>query len=208
MSHAVATVPRHFKEFWIQNSAVARRLLADEFAFSGPAASISGAGAYMRVTEHARAGVTGVQLQRLFADSDDVCVPYDLLLEGPVGRTTVAEWYRMDGRRIASLKTLLDTAPFRRLRPSDSPAETAINSVCHVTVAKDDSTAVARAHRGMTHYFCSPGCALTATRIRSDTQPLGCRARPAYSVLLPAGQGRTPRRPTVHRSVRHSRRAR
>jgi Cu+-exporting ATPase len=164
VTNAREIVERYFGAFWGGDSATARRDLADDLAFAGPAATISGADAYLRASEHARRAVNGVETRKVFADGQDVCVLYELLLDGPVSPVAVAEWYRLDGDRIASIRTILDTAPLTaareppRERSGEQPGETALDPVCHMTV-EPGSAAATRRHGGTTYYFCSAGCA-------------------------------------------------
>jgi YHS domain-containing protein len=69
--------------------------------------------------------------------------------------------YRLDGDRIASIRTILDTARFAvgaRREPRGQSGETALDPVCHPTVEK----AADRRHAnpsGTTYFFCNPTCA-------------------------------------------------
>lgn len=174
MPDAAAVVQRYFRDFWAGETEGARRYLADDLAFAGPAASIRGADAYLRATEHARAGARGIERRQVFANGDDVCVWYDLLLRGPVDSTSVAEWYHVDGDRITANTILVDTAPFTQPREAAaSSSTTAVDPVCHMTVEKA-APAATRVYRGTTYYFCNPGCA-----VAFDQEPERYLAAPA-----------------------------
>jgi Cu+-exporting ATPase len=161
VTNAREIVERYLGAFWGGDSATARRYLADDLSFAGPAATISGADAYLRASEHARRGARGVETRQVFTDGQDVCVLYELLLDGPVSSVAVAEWYRLDVDRIASIRTILDTAPLTaaaREQPRERSGQTALDPVCHMTVEKG-SAAATRRHGGTTYSFCSAGCA-------------------------------------------------
>jgi Cu+-exporting ATPase len=161
VTDARAIVEQYFRAFWGGDRQTARRYLADDLSFAGPAASISGADAYLTASEHARRAVKGVETHKVFADGPDVCVFFSLRMDGPVGSAAVAEWYRLDGGKIASIRTILDTAPLTaaaREQPGEQAGETALDPVCHMTVEKA-SAAATRRHGGTTYYFCSAGCA-------------------------------------------------
>jgi len=154
-------VEQYLAAVWGGDTQAARQHLADDLSFSGPAAVITGADVYLKASEHARRAAKGVEIRKVFADGPDVCVVYELLMDGPVSSAAVAEWYRLDGDKIASIRTILDTAPFAagaRQQPRGASGETALDPVCHMTVEKA-SAAATRTHEGATYYFCSLVCA-------------------------------------------------
>jgi YHS domain-containing protein len=134
----------------------ARRYLADQFSFIGPAAQFSDPDRYLHATEHAARAVRNVEKHKIFVDGDDACIFYDLHIDHAVNVVPVAEWYHLDGDRITSIRTILDTAPFTSPRPTG--AETAVDPVCSMTVEKSSASAT-RTHAAHTYYFCSSACA-------------------------------------------------
>jgi YHS domain-containing protein len=151
------TVEQYLHAFYTGDSATARRYLADDLMFSGPSASFSSADAFLRASAHVGSRVRAVHTRKLFVAGSDVGVFLELVLDDPLGTVPVAEWYHLDGEQIASIRTILDTAPF--LARSRAPTtETAVDPVCHMTVEKQ-SAAATRAHEGTLYYFCNPGCA-------------------------------------------------
>lgn len=178
MTDARAIVERYFGAFWGGDTHTARRCLADDLSFSGPGAAFTSADAYRRASEHARRVVKGVEKRKVFADGPDVGTFYSVLMEGPVGSAAVAEWHRVDGGKISSIRTILDTAPFTagarqqtRRQPGEESGEesgeraceTALDPVCNMTVEKA-SAASTRDYEGTTYYFCTPGCAAAFDR--------------------------------------------
>jgi hypothetical protein len=69
--------------------------LHDDLSFTGPAANFHSADDFLKAARHVAPGVKGVKTQRVFADGEDVCVFYDLMLDHRVGRLPVAAWHRV-----------------------------------------------------------------------------------------------------------------
>ena len=152
------TVEQYLRAFYAGDLDVARQYLSDDVAFSGPGASFRSADQLLRAGAHVAKSVSAVQPHKVFVDSQDVGVFYQLLLRGQEpGSIEIADWYQLDGEVITSIRTILDTAPFTG--GAGQPAgETAIDPVCNMTVQKA-SVAATRTHAGVTYYFCNPGCA-------------------------------------------------
>jgi YHS domain-containing protein len=146
----------YLQAFYRGDVAVARAHLADDLAFVGPSATLKGAEAFLRLAAHVAPGVKAVDVHRVFVDKDELAIFYDLALDHRVARVPVAEWHVFREDRIASIRLLLDTAPFAA-RPTE-PEDRAIDPVCHMEVVKSDAAAT-RTHGGATYYFCNAGCA-------------------------------------------------
>jgi YHS domain-containing protein len=147
-------VERFRKALYEGDSPTARRLLADDLSFDGPAAHVTGAEAYLRATAHAVAAVQRVETRKVFADDADVAVFYDLHLNHPtVPSITIADWFHVEGDRIVSIHSILDTGPF-----SAPTEEAVVDPVCgmHVAPARAATT---RTHAENTYYFCAVACA-------------------------------------------------
>jgi YHS domain-containing protein len=134
----------------------ARRYLGDRFSFIGPAAQFSDPDRFLRATEHAARAVRKLETHKVFVDGQDACIFYDLHLDHGVQVVPVAEWYHLEGGRIASIRTILDTAPFTATR--EGATETAVDPVCSMSVDKSSAPA-RREHSSATYYFCSAACA-------------------------------------------------
>jgi YHS domain-containing protein len=85
-----------------------------------------------------------------------VCIFYDLHIDQPVECVPIAEWYHVEGERITSIRTILDTAPFMSSAPATTA--TAVDPVCGMTVAIAAAPAT-RTYAGQTYAFCNPACA-------------------------------------------------
>jgi YHS domain-containing protein len=157
MRPAKDTVEQYLHAFYTGDSATARRYLAVDLSFSGPSASFASADAFLRASAHVGSSVRALKIHKLFVDCSDVAVFLELTLGEPHSSIVVADWYHLDGEQIASIRTILDTAPF--VTASRVPrADTAIDPVCQMTVDMA-SPACTRVHAGTVYYFCSPGCA-------------------------------------------------
>ena len=152
MSDAREIVGQYLEALYRGDVATARHHLADDVKFSAPAATLRGADAVVKAAQHAARAVKAVEQRKVFVDGSDVCVFYDLLLDHRVARIAVAEWHQLRGEKIASIRVLLDTAPFMQAGAS------ANDPVCHMNVSKATAAAV-RVHRGTSYYFCNVGCA-------------------------------------------------
>lgn len=155
MPNARDIVEHYFSALYRGDASTARSYLADDLSFRGPMTRLSNADQYVKATEHVVRAIKGVEKRKVFADGQDVCIFYDLLMDTPVGSIPIAEWYHLDGEKISSIQTILDTAPFTS---TATTGETAIDPVCGMTVAKE-SAAATRLYAAETYYFCNPGCA-------------------------------------------------
>ncbi len=147
-------VERYLTASYCGDRAIARQYLADDLTFVGPAASFSGADVYLRASEHVARAVKRLELRKVFADGSDAAAFYDLHIDHPVGVISIADAYHLEGERIASIRTILDTAPFTAPVAGNS----AVDPVCGMTVARE-SAAATRMIGAVTYYFCASGCA-------------------------------------------------
>ena len=60
--------------------------------------------------------VKGVEHQATIAEGDEVAVFY--VLDTPVARAPVAEWYTIGGGKIVRIRTYFDARPFARPSPT------------------------------------------------------------------------------------------
>jgi YHS domain-containing protein len=150
------TVTGYLDAVYGGDTSTARRYLADQFSFIGPAAQFSDPDRYLRATEHAARAVRKIEKHKIFVDGQDACIFYDLHIDHGVELVPVAEWYHLEGDRITSIRTILDTAPFISARGPGG--ETAVDPVCSMTVEKSSAPAT-REHSSRTYYFCSAACA-------------------------------------------------
>src|SRR5262245_26797289 len=163
MSNPKAIVERYIGALYGGDGGTARRCLADDVSFQGPAAKFSGADAYMKASAHAVGAVKRLETHKVFVDGPDVAVFYDMHVAHPVGSITIADWYHIEGDKIAAIRTILDTGPFT----APVAGETAVDPICGMTVSRA-SAAATRTFGGSTYYFCSTGCAEAFDRERNS----------------------------------------
>jgi YHS domain-containing protein len=150
-------VERYLDAYYGGDAQAARRYLADDLAFTGPGAAYSTADEYLRASAHAMRLMKGAATHKVFVDGPDVGVFHDLRLDHPVGSIAIASWYHVEGDKIASIRTVFDTAPFAA-GAGEPSGETAVDPVCGMAVPTAGAAAT-RSHAGTTYSFCSPGCA-------------------------------------------------
>ena len=90
--------------------ATARTLLADDLVFEGPLDKFERADDYMKAISSLYGMVKGVEHQATIAEGDAVAVFY--LLDTPMARAPVAEWYTVRSGKIVQLRAYFDARPF------------------------------------------------------------------------------------------------
>jgi limonene-1,2-epoxide hydrolase len=93
-----------------KNFATARGFLADDLRFEGPIDRFEKADDYIAAITQLYGMVKGVEHQKTIAEGDEVAVFY--LLDTPVAKAPVAEWYTVRGGKIVHLRTYFDALPF------------------------------------------------------------------------------------------------
>ena len=153
MANPGKMIERYLTAVYSGDVETARQCLADELSFRGPAASVDGADNYLKASAHAVRAVKRIEIHRLFVDGSDVAAFYDLHIDHPVGAIPIADWYQLEGDRIRTIRSILDTGPF-----ASAGGETAVDPVCGMTVSKSNAAAT-RTYANQTFYFCNAGCA-------------------------------------------------
>jgi len=82
MNNAGEIVERYFTALYAGDLETARQYLADNVSFRGPAASFSGADTYLKATQHAVRALKRVDKRKVFVDGSDVCILFDLHIDG------------------------------------------------------------------------------------------------------------------------------
>ena len=165
MLSAKAIVERYLGALYGGDAETARQCLADDVSFRGPGGTISGADAYMRASAHAVHAVKRIEPHKVFVNGSDVAVFYDMYLDHPVDSIAIADCYHVDGDKIETIRTILDTGPFN----APAAGESSVDPVCGMTVGKASASAT-RMLLGVTYYFCSNGCATEFEREHHATR--------------------------------------
>jgi ketosteroid isomerase-like protein len=103
-------VERYNQALRTKDFTAARKLLADDVHFEGPIDRFDRADDYVTAISRLYGMVRGVELQATIADGADVATFY--VLDTPVARAPVAEWYTVRGGKITSLRAYFDARPF------------------------------------------------------------------------------------------------
>jgi SnoaL-like domain len=85
----------------------AARFAADNMTFEGVLGSREGAAAYFDDMKKMK---LKYDVQKVFVDQEDVCLFYDLTMEGKT--IFGCAWYHLDGGKVSSLKVIFDPRPF------------------------------------------------------------------------------------------------
>ena len=112
---AADVVDRYTKALADRDFTAARRLLADDLRFEGPIDRFERADDYVQAISALYGMVRGVEHQATIAQGDQVAVFY--LLDTPVAKAPVAEWYTVRDGRIAQLRAYFDARPFAAAPP-------------------------------------------------------------------------------------------
>ncbi len=94
-----------------KNFQVARKLLHDALEFRGPIDTFHKADDYLHAIQKLSAIVEGVDILKVFEDGNEVSLFCDLKTK-TVGTSFVAEWYKVNDGKIASVRVVFDARPF------------------------------------------------------------------------------------------------
>jgi hypothetical protein len=93
----------------------ARAHLTDTIDFVGPFDKFSRPDDLLAALKKLHPIVERVDLHRVFADGDDVCMLYDLVTNSPAGTAYVCEWYHVSKGKIDRIRVVFDPRPFAPL---------------------------------------------------------------------------------------------
>jgi hypothetical protein len=95
--------------------AQARTFLRDDLKFKGPIAEYDRPEPYIEDLKRLHNIVKDVQMKKVFADGDDVCLLYDMVTNTPAGTAFICEWHHVSGNKIASIRVVFDARPFAQM---------------------------------------------------------------------------------------------
>jgi hypothetical protein len=90
----------------------ARGLLQDDLSFRGPIETFDRPEPYLESLKKLHHIIQRIDMKKVFADGNDVCVLYDMVTNTPAGTAFIAEWYRVKGDKIAAIQVVFDARPF------------------------------------------------------------------------------------------------
>lgn len=109
---AADIVDRYSRALAARDFAAARALLADNLRFEGPIDRFDRADDYVKAIAGLYGMVKGIEHQATVAEGEHVAVFY--VLDTPVARAPVAEWYTVRDGKIVTLRAYFDARPFAR----------------------------------------------------------------------------------------------
>src|SRR5215467_11205999 len=90
----------------------ARKLVHDNLLFQGPIDTFHNPEPYFESLKKLAPITQRIDILKMFADGDDVCVLCDLVTNTPIGTAFVCEWYQVKGDKISSVRVVFDARPF------------------------------------------------------------------------------------------------
>lgn len=118
--NATDVVDRYNRALAARDFTAARAQLADNLRFEGPIDRFEKADDYIKAITGLYGMVKGVEHQATIAEGENVAVFY--LLDTPVAKAPVAEWYTVRDGKIVQLRAYFDARPFAR--SGERPAAT------------------------------------------------------------------------------------
>src|SRR5436190_18713076 len=73
----------------------ARQLLHDDLLFQGPIDTFNRADEYLAAIGRLATIIQRVDVRKIFAEGNDVCVLYEMVTNTPAGTVFIAEWYQV-----------------------------------------------------------------------------------------------------------------
>jgi hypothetical protein len=102
---------RYFERWQAGDFAAVRELLADDATFQGSLGTAAGADACVEGLRRMASIVTGIGVEKVFADDEDVLTWYEMRtsVAAPV---PVANWMHVEAGKIASIRAAFDARGF------------------------------------------------------------------------------------------------
>jgi hypothetical protein len=102
----------------------ARKLLHDNLSFQGPIEKFNSPEPYLESLQKLHHIIQSIDVKRIFADGNDVCVLDDMVTNTPAGTAFIAEWYQVKGDKIAEIRIVFDARPFAAMFSKSAPQHT------------------------------------------------------------------------------------
>ena len=90
----------------------ARHLLHDNLSFRGPIDTFHKPEPYLEALKKLQPITQRIDILKMFADGNDVCVLYDMVTNTPISTAFICEWYQVKGDKISSVRIVFDARPF------------------------------------------------------------------------------------------------
>src|SRR5258708_3593301 len=89
-----------------------QRVVQKNLSFHDPIDTFDSPEPYLDSLKKLHHIVQRVDVKKVFADGDDVCVLYDMVTNTPAGTAFIAEWFHVKGEKIAAIRVVFDARPF------------------------------------------------------------------------------------------------
>jgi ketosteroid isomerase-like protein len=117
MTGQARNVVERYHDAWQRHDfETVRGLLHDDLSFRGPFDTFEKADDFVEAIRGLAPIVRDVELKKVFVDGDDVCLLFDMVTNTPAGTQPIAEWHRVRGDRLATIRAYFDARPFAALR--------------------------------------------------------------------------------------------
>lgn len=117
-SSAREVVDRYFAAMASKDFATMRTLLHDDVSFKGAFGTTNGAEDYIEGIKQTTANTTALERRVLFAEGENVCQVYDMVVAKSAVTVPIAQWFTIRDNRIAKLQVFFDPRPM--MPPSTS----------------------------------------------------------------------------------------
>ncbi len=115
MASAKEIVERYKAAMGRGDFTAARQLLHDDLLFQGAIDTFNRADEYLGASKRLANIIQRIDVKKVFAEGNDVCVLYEMVTNTPAGTAFIVEWYQVRGEKIGSLRAVFDARPFAAL---------------------------------------------------------------------------------------------
>ena len=100
----------------------ARHLLHDNLSFRGPLDTFHKPEPYLEALKRLQPIIQRIDILKMFADGNDVCVLSEMVTNTPIGTAFSCEWFHVKGDKISSIRIVFDARPFAAMFAKESAA--------------------------------------------------------------------------------------
>ena len=112
MAHPLNVIQQFQQALGKGDFTAARQLLHDSLSFRGPIDTFQKPEPYLEALKRLQPIIQRIEILKIFADGNDVCVLSDMVTNTPIGTAFICEWYQVKGDRISSVRVVFDARPF------------------------------------------------------------------------------------------------
>ena len=106
------TAQAYFEAWRRKDFAAERELLHGDVSFHGPYDTFDSAENFIAAVTQLAGLVRDLELTKIFAESDDACIIYDLVPNAQASRVSMVELVHVRDGRIDSIRVIFDTGAF------------------------------------------------------------------------------------------------